>query len=52
MSLKFAANPANIKAGRLATRIFHCDRDVFPDKEFLSFYVTDTSSSHRHCNIE
>ena len=52
MRLNFAANPANVKDGLLATRTFHCDRDVLPDKEFLSFYVTDTSSSHIHCNIE
>jgi hypothetical protein len=40
-SLNFAATPANIKAGFLATGIFPYNRDVFPDEEFLSCYVTD-----------
>ena len=41
MSLNSAATPANIKAGFLATGIFPYNRDVFPDEEFLSSYVTD-----------
>jgi hypothetical protein len=41
MSLNSAATPANIKAGFLATGIFPYNRDVFPDGEFLSSYVTD-----------
>jgi hypothetical protein len=41
MSLNFAATPANIMAGFLATGIFPYNRDVFPDEEFLSCYVTD-----------
>ena len=40
-SLNFAATRANIKAGFLATEICPCNRDVFPDEEFLSCYVTD-----------
>jgi hypothetical protein len=43
-SLIFAATPANIKAGFLATGILPYNRDVFPDEEFLSFYVTDRSA--------
>jgi hypothetical protein len=43
-SLIFAATPANIKAGFLATGIFPCNGDVFPDEEFLSSYVTDRSA--------
>jgi hypothetical protein len=41
MSLNSAATPANIKAGFLATGIFPYNRDVFPDEQFLSSYVTD-----------
>jgi hypothetical protein len=41
ISLNFTATPANIKAGFLATGIFPYNRDVFPDEEFLSSYVTD-----------
>jgi hypothetical protein len=41
MSLNSAAAPANIKVGFLATGIFPYNRDVFPDEEFLSSYVTD-----------
>jgi hypothetical protein len=41
MSLNSAATPANIKAVFLATGIFPYNRDVFPDEEFLSSYVTD-----------
>jgi hypothetical protein len=41
MSLNSAATTANIKAGFLATGIFPCNRDVFPDEEFLSPYVID-----------
>jgi hypothetical protein len=41
MSLNSAATPANIKAGFLAMGIFPYNRDVFPDEEFLSSYVTD-----------
>ena len=40
-SLNFAATPANIKAGLLATGVISYNRDVFPDEEFLSSYVTD-----------
>jgi hypothetical protein len=35
---------ANIKAGYLATRIFPYNRDVFPDEEFLSSYVTERTA--------
>jgi hypothetical protein len=52
MSLNVTATPANIKAGFLATGIFPYDRDIFVDEEFLSSYVRQTSSSHRHCSIE
>jgi hypothetical protein len=41
MSLNSAATPANIKAGFLATGIFSDNRNVFPDEEFLSSYITD-----------
>jgi hypothetical protein len=41
MSLNSAATPANIKAGFQATGIFPYNRNVFPDEEFLSSYVTD-----------
>jgi hypothetical protein len=41
MRINSAATPANIKAGFLATGIFPYNRDVFPDEEFLSSYVTD-----------
>jgi hypothetical protein len=40
-ALNFAAAPANIKAGFLATGIFPHNRDVLPDEKFLSSYVTD-----------
>jgi hypothetical protein len=52
MSLNFPAPAANIEAGYLATGIFPYNRDVFVDEEFLSSYVRQTSSSHRHCSIE
>jgi hypothetical protein len=41
MSLNFAAAPANIKAGFLATGIFPYKRDAFPEEEFPPSYVTD-----------
>jgi hypothetical protein len=41
MYLNFAATRTNIKAGFLATGIFPYNRDIFPDEEFLSCYVTD-----------
>jgi hypothetical protein len=52
MSLNFTATPANIKAGFLATEICPYNRDIFVDGGFLSSYVRQTSSSHRHCSIE
>jgi hypothetical protein len=51
MSLNFAVTPANIKAGFLATGNFPYNRDIFVDEDFLSSYVRQTSSSHRHCSI-
>jgi hypothetical protein len=41
MFLNSAATPAHIKTGFLATGIFPYNRDIFPDEEFLSSYVTD-----------
>jgi hypothetical protein len=41
MYLNFAATRANIKAGFLATGICPYKRNVFPEEEFLSCYVTD-----------
>jgi hypothetical protein len=52
MSVNFAATPANIKDGFLATGIFPYNRDIFVDEESLASYVRQTSSEHRHGSIE
>jgi hypothetical protein len=52
MSLNYTATLANIKAGFVATGIFAYNKDIFVDEGFLSSYVRQTSSSHRHCSIE
>jgi hypothetical protein len=51
MFLNFTATPANINTGFLATGNFPYNGDIFVDEEFLSSYVRQTSSSHRHCII-